>query len=360
MKLNKGKRVFSGLPRTGWVFLAITLPVLLAAWNTGTNLLYLVVGGLAAFLVLSWFLAAWSGRGLWAAREAPRAVHRGETFRVHVRVENRKLLAPSIGLSLESAAHKGQRLAYIMKLPARTAAALSYEASYPRRGVYRLPPADLVTGFPFGILERRRRYKDNIEIVVYPRVRPARTTVFDRATGARYSTQAPSSDGDEFFGLREYVRGDDLRLIAWRVSARKGTWIVRELAKENTKNTVFALDTRWVADLEDFDESFEEAIELVASLSITLLKRYFNVSIITPDARLEGGEGTVYERRILEMLARLNPVPPEDHGDFESRVLTQEMQNATVVFISPDPRAWGGRTGMGALRVLDPREVLYA
>lgn len=342
----------------GWVFIGILIPSLLAAWNTGTNLLYLVVGGIISFLLISVFLAYWTLRSLRLFREAPRAVHRGDTMSVLVRVENRKLLIPSISLRIVP---QGSRtpVGFILKVPARQAAQVNVQHVFPRRGIYPLPNFMLKTSFPFGLIERSRLYTDNHEVVVYPRVRTLRTSLLDQSLGSRYTTATPSPDGDEFFSLREYVRGDDPRRIAWRLSARMGTWMIRELAKENTRFIVLALDTRRI-EAEHHDEEFEEAVELTASLGITLLKRQYNVAVITPDSLVEHGEGSGHEREILEMLARAQPLDPRQHLDFEARVRQLESQRAAVLFLSPDNRRWGQRDATGQFRVLDPREVLHA
>jgi uncharacterized protein (DUF58 family) len=237
---------------------------------------------------------------------------------------------------------------------------LNVQVVFDRRGVYQLPAFDLVCTYPFGLIEQRRRYTDNWEIVVYPRVRTVRTGVLEQATGSRYLSQKPTADGDEFYGLREYVPGDDLRLIAWRASARFGTWIIRELARENSRYVTFALDTRRVDDIENFEDSFEEMIELVASLSVTLLKRQYNVGLVTPEAELEPGEGSGQERQVLEMLARVEPLDSTKQGDFHDRVRLLEGERAMLLYFSADPRLWGVRSDLTSLRAIDPRDVLHA
>jgi len=91
------------LPRAGQVFVVMTLVVLLAAWNSGMNLLYLLVAGLFTFVVLSVFFSSRNLRGLTVVCEAPTAVHRGESVGIIVRVENHKPVLPAISLHIELA-----------------------------------------------------------------------------------------------------------------------------------------------------------------------------------------------------------------------------------------------------------------
>ena len=211
----------------------------MAAWNTGTSLFYLVAGGLISFLAVSALTVGWGTRGVTASREAPEAVHRGEPFGVTVRIENRKRFLPSLSLRVSCWKRKLGACGYVAKIPPRRAAVVRVTGRFDRRGVQRLGPIELVSLFPFGLLEKRRRTEDGAEIVVYPRVRAVRTTVLDQLPGARFSPRRPVDDGDEFFSLREYVRGDDVRRISWRASARLGTLVVRELTRGTSRFVTF-------------------------------------------------------------------------------------------------------------------------
>jgi len=360
MPAVSGRRRRGRLLPGGWVFLVIVLLLMLSSWNTGINLLYLVLGGVLSFVALSVVLSRLMVRGLVIRREAPDAVFREQPFFVGIRIENHKRLMPSISLRLESAAEPGRVMGYLLKVPAQRAAVLNVTHVFPKRGVCRLPVFELVSSFPFGLFESRWRYEDKVEVVVYPRITPVRTSAVERMPGASAKPRAVSEGGDEFFALREYMRGDELRRICWRVSARVGRWMVRELASDHSRYVVLALDTRWIPDAEDFSEHFEEAVELVGSLAVTLLQRQYYVAIATPAQSTESGEGTGHERRLLEVLARVDPVMPEAYPKFEEEVHRLESQQARILYVSPDPREWGQRRMGRAGWILDPREIVHA
>jgi len=347
----------------GWVMLVALILVLLAAWNTGTNLLYIVVGGLCSFLLMSFVLAGWSLLRVRASREAPDAVHRGEPFGVTLRLENRKTLVPAMSIRIEPSAplgHHGAKgfAAYIVKIPPRRAALARLSERFEHRGVHPLPALDLVSAFPFGLFERRRRTHDGHEVVVYPRVRAVRPGAVQQLSGAGAALAVVRGNGDEFFSLRDYVPGDDIRQVAWRVSARRGALTVREFARQTSRSIVFVLDTHRRTDLDGFDDAFEDAVELVASLAVTFLNQQYAVSIVTPGRRLPEGEGNTHRRKALDMLARLEPDDGAFDGDYEWFPPGAEGGRASYVFVSPDPRDWGRITHAGRTRVIDPREVV--
>jgi uncharacterized protein (DUF58 family) len=342
----------------GIYFALVAFSVLLAAVNTGTNLLYLIAGALISFLVLSFVLSRWSLRRLVLTREAPATVYRGEEFAVGVRIENRRMLIPAFSIRLESASRPGVSAGYLLKIPARRAALTRVMETLDRRGVHTLPDLIAVTAVPFGLVEARRRMGDPVEVLVYPRIHPVRLALIEQLLGAGQMPKAVAADGSEFFSLREYVRGDDVRRIAWRPSARLGTLVIREMEADITRSVTLFLDTRR-GDDPDFETNFELALEAVASLSVALLKKRFSVSLATPLNFVGEAEGTAQARRLLEALARVQPADPAEVG---SRAASPagRRQGGTLLTFSGDVVRWGQWDATASAPIVDPREVLRA
>ncbi len=360
MTRTRGNSPRGGFGWPGVVMAVIAVLLLLSAWNTGENLLYIVLGGVLSLLVLSGLLARANLAGLSFGRETPHAVFRGDMFLVHATIRNHKRLLPSVSVRIEDGTQPGETAAYALKIAARSAVQLDVEHEAARRGVMMLPDYTVASAFPFGFSERRHTLRDAHEVLVYPRVRAVRTAAIERTPGARLMPRHRSNDGDEYMSLREYVPGDDIRLIAWRVSARVGTWMIREMGMGNVRSVVFFLDTVRAPYLPDFDERFEEAVELTASIAVTLLSRQYSVGIILDDAQLALGKGTQQERRILELLARVQP----DDGEHEARLASEarRLQGEPVhlVCVSADPQKWGHGEGPEGMRVLDPGDMIHA
>jgi uncharacterized protein (DUF58 family) len=75
--------------------------------------------------------------------------------------------------------------------------------------------------------------------------------------------------GTEFDSLREYVRGDDVRSIDWRASARNRSVVVRTWQPERDRRVVLVLDTSRVSagrvdDVPRLDSAMEAALLLTA------------------------------------------------------------------------------------------------
>lgn len=332
-----------------------------AALNTGINLLYLLAAALLSFMLVSWIVTIMSLRRVRLTTMLPRAAHREQETSVTVNIENSKRILPAASLRIESSNAPRETIGYVPMLGPRQMAKLRVREVFAKRGDYPGPRYTIVSSFPFGIIEAWRAYPGEGRILVYPRVHPLRTSAAEQTSGARYRARTVAGDGDEFFSLREYMPGDDIRRISWRVSARLGKMMIRELARQNARFVVFLLDTRRAA-TEDagFDDRFEEAVELVASLGVTLLERQYNVAVECPQGHLEPGEGTGQKRRLLDFLARVQPVSKEEHPLFDEYHCKLDTHAAALLMVSPDPEMWGRRATAGGVRVLDPREVIHA
>ncbi|MCK5862522.1 MAG: DUF58 domain-containing protein [Candidatus Hydrogenedentes bacterium] len=356
MGFNYGKAILGRITFSGLVMLFIFALLVLSAMNTGENLLYIVFSGVFGMLFLSVLAARWSLRRVTVYREAPYAVCRGESFAYTAHIANRKRFVPALSLRIEQ---QGNPSGYVMYVPAGHEAAAAATTCFQKRGVYRLPPCDLVTAFPFGFLELRRRYRDDVEVLVYPRIRPARMNALERASTSQFVPSRIQGEGDEYFALREYIRGDDLRLVVWRVSARLGTWMVREMGVGNTRIITFVLDTRRV-DSPDFEDTFEEIIEITASLMITLLNRQYEVGLLTPTDEIAVGRGAGQEQRILDCMARIVPVESDAHPDFEEQIRRRGNEQSRLVYLSVDPAQWKKGNFVEGVPALDPGDVIYA
>lgn len=353
------------LTKAGRVFLVFGIVAIFPAWNTGNNLLYLLAAGFYSILLTSWMAARMSPRTIRLLRETPQAVHRNEPFAATIRVESLRKILPLYSISIEYTGTQSVPRAYILSLPARSDATVRITDTFQKRGVHQLAPVRLTTAFPFGLIEAAITFVDDREIVVYPRITPLRAVGLDSAAGAGDAPRLTKADGNEYFSLRDYVPGDDLRRIAWRVSARMGNLIVRELEHETVRFVTIVFDARFDPksmaperhENDPDDDTFEQAVEMAASLAVSLLQRQYTVAVLANDRSLNEGEGQSHVLKVLDFFARIEPLQlnaPDVYG----RIRQIDNPYTTYLCISPDPDAWGTHVSVG--KIVHPAEVLRA
>ena len=109
-----------------------------------------------------------------------------------------------------------------------------------------------------------------------------------------------ASRRDAFRGLREYVAGDDLRLVHWRSSARTGELVVRQDEQPRPQATAVVLDLRRTAHA---GLSLERAVSVAASVVLAGRRAGQEVVLATTDGTamlLRPGESAA---SVLEYLA---------------------------------------------------------
>ena len=286
--------------RAGGFFTIGVIALGFATLNTGNNLLYLLLGALLGLIVVSGWLSEQAIRKIRIVRRTPHGMA-GEPLTVTYEVHNGKRYLPTLALELiESDA---PIVGFVPMVAARKSAIARVDATFERRGVYKLHRFTLSTSFPFGLFIKERDVVFPGTIVVWPRtdrrVREARKGgMRARRSGAEQASAFAGGRGD-YRSLRPYQSGDDPRDVHWRSSARHSEPVVREYERDAGETLWLAVDLRT-----DNTEGAEEAIETAASLAARAVNRGERVALITNDVIVDPGAGGGQLERVLDTLAR--------------------------------------------------------
>src|SRR5450432_1358133 len=149
----------------GAIFLIILAIVAFAAWNTGNNLLFMLLSLLVSTLFVGWMSARSSLRDLVVSARFPDHIFAGEPAPVIVTLRNLKRVLPSFSTFVEArgpvaipAGEKKKRrrrwskrsLAYFTYVPHAAAAEQRVEQLFSERGHVLIDGFELTTRFPFG------------------------------------------------------------------------------------------------------------------------------------------------------------------------------------------------------------------
>lgn len=185
------------------------------------------------------------------------------------------------------------------------ATVVTYRLQALRRGAHHVGPLLEERTDPFGLAVRTVEHDVTDEILVHPTIHRLQLPESGnrmrqtRATVMRFS-EDPLAD---FRSLREYVVGDDSRLVHWASSAKTGTLMVRDHFELRRTTRCVILDTidRTVTDL-----LFEDAVEIAASLTCESLERGIPVVAKTRDPHAPGHNRPIRERQeALELFTRV-------------------------------------------------------
>ena len=236
------------LTREGIIYLVAVFVLVLAAVNTGNNLLFLILACLLAGILISGVLSRVVLTGIELKFDLPEHIFAEQPVLAEIELRNEKQIWPSFSLRVvgdkqEIAGARFSRAPFSFPyIPRMSAARQKVELRFPRRGVYRQDAFGIRTRFPFGFFEKTRQVDSNMEIVVYPRVEP--TDQFYEVLPLLSGEMASHfrGRGHELHSLRDYLPTDSARFVDWKVTAKSGRLMVREFAREDERRVMLVLD----------------------------------------------------------------------------------------------------------------------
>ncbi len=342
---------FIGLPAEGGYCLLVALGLLSIGLHRRINLLLLLGDVLVVITVLNLVAAGRSLRGVQARRRFDEWLFAGTPCRVEVQLSN-----PSRNARLELRIYDeglDHAAAWLIDyLPAQGSVTWRRQVVLPRRGRYTWGALRASSGYPFGLVERRRLLTAEETVTVLPclgwlhRGRFLRylrnLSVQPRPLSLRQKPRPSPRAQAEFHGLRSYRSSDSPRLIHWRTSARRGELMVREFEDEPSDNLILLLDPTlpteagpWGMSLR---EPFEGLISLTASICWEWCRRRDDRLVLAAATAeplvLDGVTGPEQARRILEYLAVLECGPGPADGAVIGRLQARRLPAALVVVVA--------------------------
>lgn len=268
------------LTRDGIIYLAAVGILILAAVNTGNNLLFMMLACSLAGILISGVLSRAVLTGIELKFDLPEHIFAEQPVLAEMELRNEKQTWPSLSL-LVVGEGQGETAAILTRpvffpyITRRGAARQKVELNFPRRGVYQQDAFGIRTRFPFGFFEKTRRVDSNIEIIVYPRVEPTDQfyEVLPLLSGEMSSYYR--GRGHELYSLRDYLPTDSARFVDWKVTAKAGRLMVREFAREDERRVMLVLDPcigppqpmLGAPAEEEHAERFERAVSLAACIA---------------------------------------------------------------------------------------------
>ncbi|KTS02288.1 DUF58 domain-containing protein [Microbacterium testaceum] len=156
--------------------------------------------------------------------------------------------------------------------------------------------------------------------------------------------------GTEFDSLREYVRGDDVRSIDWRATARAGTTMLRTWRPERDRHVVIVIDTGRTAAARVGDGArLDAAMEATLLLSALATRAGDHVHLVmfdrVPRARVTKVDGSQLLPALVDAMAPVEPQLIDTDWDAAfAQVRQLAVRPALVVLLTAhdDPEAARG------------------
>lgn len=316
------REALAALTTRGRAFLAAGTTVTLCAFFLGYDAL-LRVGVLAMALPLLTALVVSKARyRLMANRHlTPSRVSAGQPATVTLALANDGVLPMGLLLLEDAVPYAlGTRARFILdQAGPRWHEEVSYTVRSEVRGHYSVGPLSVRVSDPFGLIELVRTFQNTTPVVVVPTVHPLPAISINGAwTGTGENRPRAFAVGSaEDVTVREYRRGDDLRRVHWRSTARIGELMVRREEQPWQSRATILLDARRSAHVGNgAASSLEWAVSAAASITVHMTHAGYSVRLVTD--RHDSESNAWHDRRpddaeqsgpILDELAVLSHSP---------------------------------------------------
>jgi uncharacterized protein (DUF58 family) len=317
----------------------------LAAVNSGNNLLFLVLATMLSAILVSGIFARASLHSLSMSLQLPENVFVGETMSIKISLTNTKTVFPSLSITVEDMASAKRspvfsllkrivfRQSKVSNESAEKDAVIRHSAyfpairpgetrselvvqSFPRRGHYRFTGFLISTQFPFGLFRRGERVQAEGETLVYPKIHEvaAYYHLLPFMPGRREGLRV--GHGESLYSIRKHRDGESARIVDWKATAKTGSLMAKEFAREEESRFCLILDSLLhPAAEQDGREKFEKAVSLAASLAAHFCAEGAELEFISPQDYVPKGIGTNHLFRILRSLAIAECRPGSPGGE---------------------------------------------
>jgi len=223
-------------------------------------------------------------------------------------------------------------------------AQLWYRISAPRRGTYVLGPVLFRTTDIFGFHESSGEITVLDDVSVLPKIEKLGAIELRARRVGPWPGSIPSrkiGPGTEFFELRSYMPGDDLRRINWKASAKSGRLIANEFEGEQVTDVLVVVDCSegTMSRLFDFDVT-ELEVSLAASVCAQLIHQGNRVGLSVYSAVRTWVDPGFGKRQLLRLVNSLAVVIPGKASvplkyAVESVIVSVVPARSVIIFISP-------------------------
>lgn len=228
-------------------------------------------------------------------------------------------------------------------VPKQSARRISVTLQPTRRGDLHAPHVTIRAFGPLRLAARQRNFPSRGTLRVLPPFRSRRHLPSKlrrlRELDGKAAVQIRGS-GTEFDSLRDYVRGDDVRSIDWRATARRSAVVVRTWRPERDRRVVIMVDTSRTSAVRIGDEPrLDTGIEAALLLAVLAERGGDRVEFFAFDRRTRAQAGSGGKGHVLAALVQaMAPLQPElielDWPSVPGQVRALSAHRALVVLLT--------------------------
>ncbi|MEO7555067.1 MAG: DUF58 domain-containing protein [Acidimicrobiales bacterium] len=297
------------LTRQGWWFLVLGAALIGVGRLFGVLELYVMGAGAWAIAAVACVVVKVTRIRLAIGRElSPKRVYAGNPSRVELTIRNDGERRTAVLEIYDPVSGTRGADLLVAPLAPEGVARAAYRLPTDKRGIVGVGPLEVQISDPLGLARSTTIAAPRTELTIFPHIDDIAPVPHTSGDDPHAGAEHPSSlgrSGDDFYALRQYVVGDDLRKVHWPSTARRDELMVRQDELPWQGRVTVLLDVRRSASTAD---SLELAVSAAASVVTASWKRRDLVRLITTAGTDFGfAAGAPHVEAIMEHLAVVGP-----------------------------------------------------
>ncbi len=274
------------------VYVGMTLLLGFAAVNTGNNLLYLLVSALLGLMAVSGWLGQQNLRKLSVKLDFPQEIFAGQPTLIGVRLQNHRQRLPAFLIRVGL----GEEQPLFPQISASGAEQKTLTLTWAKRGRQQIDSLWLSSCFPINFFVRSLRIPIEQSLLVFPHPQKGPVPP-DAGTSAQRQQKAQSVSGDsgDLRSIHDYLGGEPLKSIHWKLSARHNNYKVKQHEGLGAQPVII--------DFDQFSGELEKRVARATWLVINQLRRQRPVGLKLAGQFTPPKVGNGHRRRLLTELA---------------------------------------------------------
>lgn len=209
-------------------------------------------------------------------------------------------------------------------------------------GDFMIGPLEITVQDPFGFFESRLTLplKTPLKVWLNPPAPDDLDLVKDNAlTPMGDSRSSQTGHGMDFFGIKEYAPGDDIRAISWLKTAQTGRPVIKQFERDSRPDVLVVIHTdRQQLRGQGFGNSMKRLFRIAAAILSTTQQRglptAFVIGIDNQPQCLRLNTAVPVYGFMTELLASLQPAEPETLQPLLDLSLSKTGPGSIVIFLS--------------------------
>jgi uncharacterized protein (DUF58 family) len=217
----------------------------------------------------------------------------------------------------------------------RSSRSVSYPLVPRARGHHHIGPLTVDATDAFGLARRRVRLEGRDTLIVTPEVEDLSIPP-EAGSGSGFGASRSRQllrTGEDYYTMRRYQEGDDLRRIHWPSVARTGDLMIRQDEASRRASALLFIDNREASLGRAYTPAFERAVSAAASVGALLVTSGFALRIAGADRPAAAQTGDTF----LDALAGFREAPVHALGAALTALRSAGSPETSLVFVGAPP-----------------------